>query len=192
MADQVSPEPESAPIPTPAEAPKSEPKPEYKPEPKVEYKSEPKSEPKVDRAVQVESPKAQPTKAPALPDEVASDIEKLKAQVNNLALANLINDYKVPSKLQGLIPNDLGKAKEFIESDHYKSLLDDLSKLSELEKQKAELQSKLDALNHPQQVAATPVPDAKTEPAKDVPAKRWEDITPESLALIGSVILKDL
>jgi len=171
-----------------------------KSEPSVEpAKSEPnketvKVEPKVVK-VEPEATKVEPkVELPPVASEVtksalASELEELKAQVNRLAVASLMRDYKVPDKLAGLVPPDLTAAREFLNSEHYKELVADLDKVSALEAEKAALQAKLDALNHPQQVETTPVPDAKTEPAKSVPAKKWEDISTADLASMGSTLL---
>jgi ATP-dependent Lon protease len=139
-------------------------------------------------------PKSEATPAIVKPVvETANDqIAELQKQVNALAIANLLKDYKVPDSLASLVPADLNQAKQFLESDSYKAILDQLNKVTELENQKAELEAKLNATQVPQQVETTPVPVTTTEPAKNVPAKKWEDLGTSDLASIGSLFLNQL
>lgn len=136
------------------------------------------------------SPDIQVTKSDNEPFN--QEIEKLKATVSELAFRNLVNEHRVPDRLVSLLPRDLAKAHDFLESDTYKSLLADLNKITELEKAKAELESKLESVNHPQKVEATPIPTDKTEPAKRPEPKKWADLTLEDLSSLGSVLLNQL
>jgi hypothetical protein len=139
-----------------------------------------------------DKPDNKPEITKPLVDTANDKIAELQKQVNALAIANLLKDYKVPDSLASLVPADLNQAKQFLESDSYKAILDQLNKVTELENQKAELEAKLNATQVPQQVETTPVPVTTTEPAKNVPAKKWEDLGTSDLASIGSLFLNQL
>lgn len=137
-------------------------------------------------------PDNKPEVAKPLVETANDQIAELQKQVNALAIANLLKDYKVPDSLASLVPADLNQAKQFLESESYKAILDQLNKVTELENQKAELEAKLNATQVPQQVETTPVPVTTTEPATNVPAKKWEDLGTSDLASIGSLFLNQL
>lgn len=123
---------------------------------------------------------------------VTNELEQLRKQVTELAIQSLIKERNVPKQIQKLIPTDLSLARQFLESDEYQSLVQDLEKISELEKAKSELEEKLNAINKPQQVETTTIPTENTEPAKSIPKKKWEDLQTSDLASIGSLFLNNL